>query len=97
VTAAIEVKHLIKIYKNISTPAVNDISFVIPEGIIFGLLGPNGAGKTTTISVLCGLIQPTSGDVHVHNLSVKKKSGGDQKNHWRCPSGYCPLSYPYGF
>jgi ABC-2 type transport system ATP-binding protein len=72
VTAAIEVKHLIKIYKNISTPAVNDISFVIPEGIIFGLLGPNGAGKTTTISVLCGLIQPTSGDVHVHNLSVKK-------------------------
>jgi ABC-2 type transport system ATP-binding protein len=72
VTAAIEVKHLTKIYKNVSTPAVNDISFIIPEGTIFGLLGPNGAGKTTTISVLCGLIQPSNGEVYVHNLSVKK-------------------------
>lgn len=71
-SAAIEVKHLTKIYKNVSTPAVNDISFIIPEGMIFGLLGPNGAGKTTTISVLCGLIQPTGGEVLIHDLSIKK-------------------------
>jgi ABC-2 type transport system ATP-binding protein len=69
---AIEVNHLTKIYKNAGDPAVNNISFVIPEGMIFGLLGPNGAGKTTTISILCGLIKPTSGKVHVHQLSIEK-------------------------
>lgn len=70
VPAAIKVKDLTKTYRNCSVPAVNDISFVISEGLIFGLLGPNGAGKTTTISILCGLIQPDKGDVYIHNLSI---------------------------
>ena len=41
--------------------AVNDLSFEIPEGSIFGLLGPNGAGKSTTIKTLMGLNTPTKG------------------------------------
>lgn len=45
--------------------AVNDISFSVEKGEIFGFLGANGAGKTTTIRVLCGLLTPTSGDVHI--------------------------------
>jgi ABC-2 type transport system ATP-binding protein len=67
---AIEVDHLIKIYKSASTPAVNDLSLIIPSGSIFGLLGPNGAGKTTTISILCGLLKPSSGKADVLGLSL---------------------------
>ena len=80
--AAIQVKHLIKIYKGALLPAVNSISFTIPQGKIFGLLGPNGAGKTTTISILCGLIPASSGDATVlgyslrtHPQEIKKRIG----------------------
>jgi ABC-2 type transport system ATP-binding protein len=45
--------------------AVEDVSFEVGEGEIFALLGPNGAGKTTTLRMLAGLIEPTSGTVHV--------------------------------
>ncbi len=69
-TAAIEVKNLIKIYKGADTPAVNNISFNVEKGCIFGLLGPNGAGKTSTISMLCGLIKPSAGELLLHNLSI---------------------------
>lgn len=72
VKAAIEVDRLIKTYKGNTTPAVDNITFSIPENSIFGLLGPNGAGKTTTISILCGLLKPTGGEVSVNGLSVKK-------------------------
>ena len=51
---AVEVKNLSKRFGKFS--AVNNISFYIPRGEIFGLLGPNGAGKTTTIRMLCGLL-----------------------------------------
>lgn len=68
---AIEVDHLIKIYKGAATPAVNDLSFIIPHGCIFGLLGPNGAGKTTTISILCGLLRSSSGQAAVLGLSLQ--------------------------
>src|SRR5471030_1048578 len=45
--------------------AVNDISFSVKRGEIFGFLGANGAGKTTTIRVLCGLLRPSDGYVRV--------------------------------
>ncbi len=52
--------------------AVNNISFQVKRGTIFGFLGANGAGKTTTIRVLCGLLTPTSGNVTVagYNLNA---------------------------
>jgi ABC-2 type transport system ATP-binding protein len=62
-TAAIEVAHLVKTYKN--TRAVDDISFAIARGGITGLLGGNGAGKTTTIAMIMGLVLPTSGRIEV--------------------------------
>ena len=63
---AIEVVHLRKSYG--MTVAVNDVSFSVAEGEIFGILGPNGAGKTTTIECAIGLRTPDSGSVRVLGL-----------------------------
>ncbi|HHQ48012.1 MAG TPA: ATP-binding cassette domain-containing protein [Acidobacteria bacterium] len=61
--ALLEVRGLVKRYGE--RAAVDDLSFTVGEGEIYGLLGPNGAGKTTTIKVLTGLLPPTSGSVRV--------------------------------
>lgn len=60
---AVDVKNLIVKFGDFF--AVNNISFSVNKGEIFGFLGANGAGKTTTIRVLCGLLVPTSGEVFV--------------------------------
>jgi ABC-2 type transport system ATP-binding protein len=53
--------------------AVNDVSFEVHAGEIFGFLGPNGAGKTTTIKMIVGLLQPTSGWVRVAGYDVQSQ------------------------
>jgi ABC-2 type transport system ATP-binding protein len=53
--------------------AVDNISFDIHKGEIFGLLGPNGAGKTTTIRMLCGLLPPSSGDIFFNDVKINSK------------------------
>ncbi|MGZ4847354.1 MAG: ABC transporter ATP-binding protein, partial [Halobacteriota archaeon] len=65
---AIEVSHLVKQFGTLT--AVNDISFSVAAGEIFGFLGPNGAGKTTTIRILTGISPPTSGTATIfgHNI-----------------------------
>ena len=57
----IEVKHLTKKYGNIT--AVEDLSFTVKDGQIYGFLGPNGAGKSTTMNIMTGYIAPSSGQV----------------------------------
>jgi len=52
-------------------PALNNLSFEIHKGEIFGLLGPNGAGKTTAISILCTLRQPDAGNVQICGLNLR--------------------------
>ena len=79
--AAIEVTNLIKIYKNAVSPAVNDISLTINKGAIYGLLGPNGAGKTTTISMLCGLLKPSSGSGYVQGFNLNNQLEEIKKTH----------------
>ena len=59
--------------------ALDGVSFDIEQGEFFGLLGPNGAGKTTLISILAGLLQPTSGSIRVHGLDVKTQSAQVRK------------------
>jgi len=65
----IEIRNLTKIYSG-SVKAVDDVSLTVKEGEIFGFLGPNGAGKTTTIKMIVGLLQPTSGSIHIDNIDV---------------------------
>jgi ABC-2 type transport system ATP-binding protein len=76
----IEVEHLSKRYGD--KIAVEDVSFTVHRGEIFGFLGPNGAGKTTTIKMVVGLLKPTSGtarvagyDVQAQPLQAKAASG----------------------
>jgi ABC-2 type transport system ATP-binding protein len=76
----IQVEQLTKRFGNLA--AVNDISFAVERGEIFGMLGPNGAGKTTTLEIIEGLQEPTSGrtrvlgfDSHAESAKVKEKIG----------------------
>ena len=64
----IEVKKLTRKFKQLT--AVDEISFNVGKGEIFGFLGPNGAGKTTTINILCTLLLPTSGMATVNGYDV---------------------------
>jgi ABC-2 type transport system ATP-binding protein len=66
----IHISKLSKQYQGNRSFALNEISFDIYDGEIFGLLGPNGAGKTTFLSILCGLLKPSSGDVCIYNYSL---------------------------
>ena len=59
--------------------ALDGVSFDIEQGEFFGLLGPNGAGKTTLISILAGLLQPTSGHIKVQGLDVQTQSAQVRK------------------
>ncbi len=78
--AVIQVEHLTKRFG--ALVAVNDISFAVERGEIFGMLGPNGAGKTTTLEIIEGLQEPTAGktlvlgyDSHRESEKVKHKIG----------------------
>ena len=64
----LQIEHLSKTFDTIK--AVDDISFEVTEGEIFGFLGPNGAGKTTTISIIAGLLKPDSGKIHINSLDL---------------------------
>lgn len=69
---SIEVKNLTKKFGTFTS--VDNISFNVKKGEVFGFLGANGAGKSTTIRMLCGIISPTSGDAIVGGYSVAKQS-----------------------
>ncbi len=100
---AIEVQHLRRVYRTTTgiirrkvkeVVAVDDISFDVRPGELFGLLGPNGAGKTTTVKMLTTLLIPTGGKASVLGYDVVKQStalrtrigfifGGERGLYWR--------------
>jgi ABC-2 type transport system ATP-binding protein len=65
--------------------AVNDVSFTIEKGEIFGLLGPNGAGKTTTIRILCTVLPPDRGDVTIGGYSLRGNAEAARRLIGVCP------------
>jgi ABC-2 type transport system ATP-binding protein len=71
---AIVVRHLVRRFGQFI--AVNDVSFDVERGEIFGFLGSNGAGKSTTIRMLCGLLKPTSGTATVGGIDVTSDPEG---------------------
>jgi len=64
----LEIKNITKTIKK--TQILNGISLEVNSGEIVGLLGPNGAGKTTTFYTVCGLVQPTSGEVYFDEVNI---------------------------
>jgi ABC-type multidrug transport system, ATPase component len=97
----IEFKNLTKSYKN-GVNAVDDLSFVVEDGSVFGFLGPNGAGKSTTIKMLCTILKPTSGCVlfdgkDIRNLGIGYKMQiayvPDEPSFYQKISGYQYLNF----
>jgi len=80
---SIEINNLTKIYKDLR--AVDNVSFKVHSGEIFGFLGPNGAGKTTTIKAMLGLIHVSSGTIKINGFDMIKDSIEIKKN-----IGYLP-------
>ena len=67
----ISINKLSKTYRN-GLLALKDVSLDIKKGEILAMLGPNGAGKTTLISIICGIVRPSSGNVTVDNFDIVK-------------------------
>ncbi len=76
--SAVSVHQLTKRFGSFA--AVDQVSFEIPRGEIFGLLGPNGAGKTTTIRMLCGIFPPSDGEGRVLGFDIVKDAEEIKKN-----------------
>lgn len=74
---SIEVEHLTKRFGHFT--AVNDITFQVKKGEIFGFLGANGAGKTTAMKMMCGLLLPTSGKATIAGFDLKTDSKSIKK------------------
>jgi ABC-2 type transport system ATP-binding protein len=75
---AIKIRNLTKKFNDLV--AVDNISFAIEQGEIFGLLGPNGAGKTTTLSMLSTMLRPTSGSATINGIDIEHDEDGVRKS-----------------
>lgn len=83
-TTVLSVRNLKKVYRSflprVRVVAVDDISFDVESGEVFGILGPNGSGKTTTLKMVLGLLKPTKGTVRIfdkspRDMSVRRRLG----------------------
>lgn len=88
---AIQTRRLCKRFKNHT--AVDDLSLEVQRGEVFGFLGPNGAGKTTTITMLLGLVKPTSGQAFVLGHDIQQKPEAALRNVGAMIES--PAFYPY--
>tara|TARA_B110001450_G_scaffold78389_1_gene74421 strand:- start:157 stop:378 length:222 start_codon:yes stop_codon:yes gene_type:complete len=67
----IVIKDLSKVYDN-GFSALKKINLKVKQGEILAMLGPNGAGKTSLISIICGIVKPSSGTVTIDNFDIVK-------------------------
>ncbi len=84
---SISIQHITKRFGD--QAALNDVSFGVNTGEIIGLIGPNGAGKSTLMKIICGLINPTSGEVRIKGEPVASNATGA-----RMDLGYLPENNP---
>ena len=77
--AAIAIDHLSKTYAG-GKRALDDVSFDVPRGSIFGLLGPNGAGKSTLINILAGLVNKTGGHATIWGFDIDAHPRNDKRS-----------------
>lgn len=75
----LKLEHISKTYGNKNEKAVDDISFEVDPGEIFGFVGPNGAGKTTTIKMIVSLLAPNSGKITINGIDNQKDILGAKK------------------
>ena len=87
----IKVQNLVKKFGDIT--AVNDLSFEVNPGELFGLLGPNGAGKTTAINIMTGLLKPTKGTAFVGGFDIRNQAKEVRKLIGVAPQD--PAYYPH--
>ncbi len=86
----IEIAHVTQRYQNATDNSLTDVSLVIRQSDVFGLLGPNGAGKTTLISILCGIMPPSSGEITFYQQGVKISESAR-----RSVVGFVPQEYAF--
>ena len=86
----IEIQNVSQRYKSSLENSLTDISLTINNSDVFGLLGPNGAGKTTLISILCGIMPPTSGEI-TYYVDSKPIKAPDRRN----VIGFVPQEYAF--
>lgn len=77
-TAAVALDHVTKVFGKV--PVVNELSFEIKEGEMYGLLGPNGAGKSTTIRMLITLTEPTGGKIYIAGEDISQDRAHAKRN-----------------
>ncbi|NXT90813.1 ABCA1 protein, partial [Anhinga rufa] len=81
----VSIRNLVKVYRNSSRVAVNGLSLDFYEGQITSFLGHNGAGKTTTMSILTGLLPPTSGTAYILGWDIRSDIDSIRKTMGTCP------------
>jgi ABC-2 type transport system ATP-binding protein len=86
----IEIQNIYKRYKSSQEDSLTNVSLDIQTGDVFGLLGPNGAGKTTLISILCGIIPPSSGQI-LFFIDGSEVTETERKNR----VGFVPQEYAF--
>lgn len=89
----IEVKNLVRRFGDFT--AVDNTSFQVHEGEIFGLLGPNGAGKSTTFKMLCGLLPASSGELSVAGVNLRTARAAARANVGYVAQKFFSLRYAY--
>jgi len=91
---AIQIRNVSKLFGNLR--AVDDVSVDVEEKTLTILIGPNGSGKTTLINVLCGLLESTSGSVHVGGYDVRKETSIVKELIGVCPQDTAAYSFLTG-
>jgi ABC-type multidrug transport system ATPase subunit len=90
----LEVDNLFKAYGSLR--AVDGLSFSVGAGEAFGLLGPNGAGKSTTMMMICGLLEPDSGEVRLEGKALDRRIPQSRQRLGVVPQDSGRLSRPDG-